>query len=844
MSEKLLKYFNTIDPEDFIPNVWVSKYRNKNEEIPEEMHLRMARELSRVTQKSVDYWMHYLRDFSKIIPQGSIMASLGTDTVASLSNCFVIGQPKDSYSGIFYKDQQMGQLMKRRGGVGLDISTLRPKSTIVNNAAKSSTGTVSFMHRYSNTTREVAQDGRRGALMLTIDCRHPDVLDFINSKQDRSQITGANISVMLRDDFMEAVKNDGDYILRFPCETELSDTFASSDKVEYNVLKSCMNSTIPGDKIYWKKVKAKEIYNAIVENAWDNAEPGQMFIDRHWDYSPDSVYPMYKGITTNPCGEIFMQPFDACRLLCLNLLSIIDNPYTSSAKINYSRLLEYSSVMMEMADAIVDLEIEYIERIISKILSDPEPYEEKLIELDLWKKIKKVAASSRRTGNGITGLGDLFAAINIPYDSKEALVVAHEVMKTKMRGELQTSINLSKLKGPFTGYDFSLEFGYDSTNKLVGKNKFFQMLVDEFPDLVTKMMLHGRRNISWSTVAPTGTVSILGKSVKYHNISAGGEPQFSLGFIRKKKINPNDENARVDSTDQNGDNWQHFPILMGSFKDWIEINFPALDINSLSPEDIKELEIASPWNGSLASDIDWKKRVELQSVIQKFTSHSISSTINLPSTATKELVEDIYMYSYEKGLKGVTIYREGSRTGVLVKEDTPKEEFKYRDAVKRPKVLECDIYKTKCKGSEFLVVVGILNNKPYEVFCIENQFKIQGTTFHGTITKEKRGHYSLNIEDIMTIDKFTVAMSDEEQAITRLISTSLRHGTDIKFIVEQLNKTNGDLQSFGKAIARILKKYIPNESAATGISCNNCKSENIKYQEGCMQCLDCGNSKC
>jgi len=514
--------------DDLAKSVWKGKYATKVETHYDQMHKRLAKEFAKVESKYIkkekndyedasfnleimsDYALqrtplteekifNMFKDFKYIVPQGSIMSMLGHPTkIGSLSNCFVVGQPHDSYGGILQKDQQLANLMKRRGGVGIDISTLRPNSVSVSNAAGSSTGAVSFMERYSNTTREVAQKGRRGALMITIDVRHPDVFDFVNIKKDRTKVTGANISVNLRDDFMKAVENDEDYILRFPCEQDLS--YFSDECLEspYNELVYLEDHKRDNAVFYLKKIKAKELYNVICENAWENAEPGQMFIDRHWNYSPDGVYPQYRGVTTNPCGEIFMQEYDACRLMALNLFSFVKNPFTNKAELDTELLYQMAYEQQRLADDLVDLELEHIDKIFAKIESDPEPFEIKRDELELWQNVRKVAASGRRTGCGFTALGDTLAALGVKYDSEKGKKYIHSIVKTKMKGELDCIIDLSILRGPFDGWDRNLEFV--GVNIGVGCNDFYQMLLDEFPEQCRRMDVFGRRNVSWNTV--------------------------------------------------------------------------------------------------------------------------------------------------------------------------------------------------------------------------------------------------------------------------------------------------------------------------------------------------------
>lgn len=850
---KLLEYFKE---DELAVSVWKGKYALPDEDTPDQMHWRLAKEFARIEKKhGSDFksgvkWSelsHYgrkrdeldeekiynlFKDFKYIVPQGSVMSMLGNPKIGSLSNCFIVGQPEDSYGGIFQKDQELAQLMKRRGGVGIDISTLRPKDTEVNNAAGTSTGAASFMERFSNTTREVAQSGRRGALMITIDVRHPDVFDFVNIKQDRTKVTGANISVMLRNDFMEAVKNNEDYLLRFPCTKEFEAEYPTT--FEYNILTDVRHGDGTITKV--KRIKAKELYDQIVHNAWDNAEPGQMFIDNHWDYSPDAVYSDYKGVTTNPCGEIFMSEYDACRLIALNLYSFVDNPFTKDAKVDYDKLYQYAYEQQRLADDLVDLEIEHIDRIIEKINNDSESEDVKTTELNLWGKVRKVASGGRRTGCGITALGDMLAALSLPYDSSKALEVIKNVFKIKMSAELDCTIDLAITRGTFKRWEADLEQDYDD----IPRNAFFSMLVKEFPEQQKRMKFNGRRNVSFSTVAPTGSLSILTQT------TSGLEPLFMPYYMRRKKINPADKDSRVDFTDQNGDQWQEYPVLHPKFKDWIEYkNNQASETEFLERFDVnnkESLESAfkqSPWYGSTANDIDWVKRVEIQSIIQKYTTHSISSTINLPNDVSKEEVSKIYLKAYEKSLKGVTVYRDGCRTGVLVNESS---RFEQHHAPKRPKTLPVHIHTTVSKGTKYNVLVGLFEDKPYEVFAVPYFTDIKQMN----LVKKGKGKYDLELNGKIVSSNVLSEMSDTEEAITRLISTSLRHGAEIKFIVEQLKKTSGDITVFSKAIARVLKKYIENQ-AVTNQEFEDCKTLNecnLVYSEGCLQCKTCGKSKC
>lgn len=878
-----LKYFNN---DDLAASVFMQKYAAPGETTPDDMHKRMAGEFARIEQNYIDYEKttkpqlfnvtlsdygesredlteekiyNLFKRFSYIVPQGSVMSILGSNKVGSLSNCFVVGQPHDSYGGIMYKDQQLVQLMKRRGGVGTDISTLRPANTPVTNAAGTSTGAVLFMERFSNSTREVAQDGRRGALMISIDVRHPDVKSFATIKQDLSKVTGANISIQLRNDFMQAVQSDSDYILRWPCNIDLPQ-FSRFEGKDYTVdmvrtdFLNPYNELIEhkhpdtGKVFYTKRIKARDLWETIIKCAHATAEPGLMFLDKHWDYSPDTVYPQYKGVTTNPCGEIFMQEGDACRLLALNFFSFVKNPFTSEAEFDYQKLYEMAYEQQRLADDLIDLELERIDAIIKKVESDPEPAEVKQVELDLWHKIKNVAMSSRRTGSGFTALGDAIAALGLKYDSDEALKVIDKIMESKFLGELDCTIDMAKLRGTFSGFSPDLEFmiAGDEQNGwaiIGGCNPFYEMIFQKYPKHASQMCNFGHRNVSWSTVAPTGSVSILTQT------TSGLEPLFSWGYMRRKKVNPGDKTSRIDFTDQNGDSWMEYPVLHPKFKMWLDVHVSLggfYNIESLTRDELEEHFKNSPWYGSTANDIDWNKRVEIQSIIQKYTTHSISTTLNLPNDVSLEEVSDIYMKSWEMNLKGQTIYRDGSRSGVLVNldSDKPVTTFEQHDAPKRPVDLNCNIHHVKSKGQDYTVVVGLLDNKPYEVFIVP--MKIAADHESGMLSKKKSGVYNLVYsfdEEIMILRDLTENMTDEQEAITRLISTSLRHGADIKFVVEQLQKTEGDLNSFVRVIARILKKYIPEGEKST-LKCHDCGGSNVVFQEGCAVCMDCGSSKC
>ena len=875
---KALDYFGG---DELAASVWIGKYALKNEkgevieETPDDMHLRMAREFARMENKyEIKYAeglsklgkvfnvhlheaeiLDLFRGFKYIVPQGSIMSMLGNKyAVGSLSNCFVVPAPYDSYGGIIRTDQHLVQLMKRRGGVGTNLNSLRPSGSIVKNSAGTSTGTVSFMDRYSNTTREVAQNGRRGALMLLLSVKHPEIFNFIKVKNDRTKITGANISVMLTDKFMEAAENDADFFCIFPVEQNLPyeyiDGLTRKNGVgfdeelfpkEYNKL---IND--PQDEkgiVKFMRVKAREIFDLIVENAWENAEPGVAYMDRVVEYSPEGVYEQFRPIASNPCGEQWMQAYDACRLLAMNLFGFVVNPFTKDAYIDYDKLYEVSYLQQRLADDIVDLEIEYVNRIIEKIKNDPEPDNVKAIELELWLNIKDTATASRRTGCGITALGDMLAAVGLKYDSDEALKVIDRVMKTKMMGELDCTVDLAITRGTFKGWDINKEGHWCVEGDFLGNNSFYNMLYIDFENQWDRMQKYGRRNVSWSTIAPTGSVSILTQT------TSGLEPLFLPFYMRRKKVNRHGED-KVDFVDQNGDCWMEYPILHPKFKDWVRTIMSTEDkpVESYSKEIIQSLFEKSPWYGATANDIDWAKRVEIQSILQKYTTNAISSTINLPNDVSKEIVRNIYMASWKAGLKGVTIYRDGCRTGVLVAESKPKVEinkFGYSDAIKRPKELRGELHTVSVKGEEYAVVVGLLDENPYEIFTFKNGLNFKKGK--GLVVRQKKGvyHFIPNNEAEAGIANLQeAALHADQQILTRMISAMLRHGMNPQFIIGQVDKTPLEIVSFGKAVTRVLKYYIKEEELKGKVKCSDCGSDNVRLQEGCLTCNSCGSSKC
>jgi len=860
MNKELIEYFKN---DELAANVWLSKYAQNGETHPDQMHSRMAKEFAKIEyhyqeiEHETGDWIEKLskygkvrndlteetiyelfKDFKYIVPQGSIMSTLGTDLIASLSNCWVAESPLDSYAGIHKTDGDLIYYYKRRGGVGIDISNLRPSNTFTNNTAKSSTGAVSFMNRFSNTTREVAMNGRRGALMISMDVNHPDIMDFIKIKRDLTQVTGANISIKLNNSFMKAVENNEDYILRFPCDS--SEFIFALDNLNYNELYKGTGNT------YIKKIRAKEYWDEIIKSAKEYAEPGLMYWDNMLNNDPAAVYEQYRPICSNPCGEQFLNANDSCRLMAVNLFSFVLNPFTEEAKLDFSNIYKVFYEALRLGDNLVDLEAEYIDRIIEKIKSDPESNEIKQQELNLWIKSKEKCLAGRRVGLGITALGDMLAALNFKYDSDEALRIIKAVMQTKMEAELDCTIDLAILRGHFEGWnpDYEFQVAGDDMNGYVmvgGNNQFYEMLSTDFQIQSKKMYNYGRRNINWSTVAPTGSVSILTQT------SSGVEPLFMPYYMRRKKINPNEVGVRVDFTDQNGDKWQEFAVLHPKFKDWmmswdISTHVGMKNFEDLNQNDLKTLFEVSPWYQSTANDIDWKKRVEIQAILQKYTTNAISSTINLPSTVTYEEVSNIYMHGWKAGLKGQTVYVDGSRSGVLVSTDTKPQNssFEYKDAIKRPKELDGEMFITVANGQKYKVIIGSIDSKPYEVFA-SLYVEEDGKPRKGKIIKEKKNLY--NFYSSGEVLYVTADMTDEEAIITRLASMSLRHGANIKFLVEQLNKSNGNITSFGKAVARILKKYIPEGEAST-LKCEDCGSTNVVFEEGCSKCKSCGKSAC
>ncbi len=816
--QQSIEYFNG---DKLAAKVFLDKYalRDNDQQLleatPEHMHWRIANEFARVEKKkfknpySANFIFSLLDKFKRIVPQGSPMYGLGNNfQIISLSNCYVLQSPVDSYGGIHRADEQLSQISKRRGGVGLDISHLRPNGSTTHNAARTSTGILSFMDRFSNSIREVGQAGRRGALMITISCHHPEVMDFASVKKDLTKVTGANISVRLSDEFLKAVEEDTDYELRWPCDTR-------------------KNGQEPK---FSKMVSAREVWKKIVENAHAMAEPGLLFWDNILRESPPDCYSDlgFETICTNPCSEIPLSALDSCRLLLLNLLGYVRNPWTKDAVFDFDAFHKDSQIAQRLMDDLIDLEIEKIEAIIGKVEADPEDEDVKRVELNLWRGVRDACIKGRRTGTGITALGDALAACGIKYGSTESVAFTDEVYRTLKLGCYRSSVDMAKEIGAFPIYDYSREIDCP----------FIQRIAQEDPDLYADMVKYGRRNIALLTTAPAGSVSLLTQT------TSGIEPLFQMYFIRRKKITHDHANtSRVDFTDANGDKWQEFKVFHPRIADWAKANGNNVE------EINEELLATSPWAGCCAEELDWKFRVELQAAANKHVDHAISSTINLPEDVTVEQVANIYVSAWKMGCKGITVYRKNCRTGVLIddKSKLKKPEQTARivktNAPKRPEKLPAEVHHISVKGEQYFVFVGLMDGEPYEVFAGKNGF-IPKSVKTAVVKKMKRGHYQATLDNDQVVENIADHIEDDQEALTRAISWGLRHGGNVEYGVHQFEKTKGDLYSFSKAVARALKKHIPEGAKVTGETCPSCNGSNLQRRDGCATCVDCGHSKC
>ena len=823
--EASIRYFNG---DELAARVWANKYALKDsfgnlyEKSPDDMHYRLAREIHRIEKKyknplPEELIYNVLKDFKYIVPQGGPMTGIGNEyQIASLSNCFVIGNDgsSDSYGGIMKIDQEQVQLMKRRGGVGHDLSHIRPKGTPVLNSALTSTGVVPFMERYSNSTREVAQDGRRGALMLSISIKHPDSGKFIDAKMESGKVTGANVSVKITDEFMKAVEQKTVFRQQYP-----------------------INSTDPK---FINDVDAVQLWNKIIHNAWKSAEPGVLFWDTIIRESvPDCYADMgYATVSTNPCGEIPLCPYDSCRLLAINLFSYVKNPFTKEAEFDFEMYKEHVGLAQRIMDDIIDLELEKIDAILAKIASDPEPDELKRVERNLWRNIRKKSEEGRRTGIGITAEGDMLAALGLRYGTKEATSFSVEVHKTLALEAYKSSTYLAKERGPFEIYNSERE----------KNNPFILRLKEADPVLYNNMVKFGRRNIALLTIAPTGTTSLMTQT------TSGIEPIFSVFYKRRRKVNPNDKDTRVTFKDEVGDSWEEFNVFHHKFIDWLRINgYDPEKVTRMKDTEIEAIIARSPYYKATANDVDWIAKVKMQGAIQKWVDHSISVTINLPSDVKEDLVSELYLTAWKSGCKGATVYRDGSRTGVLVngKPETRTER------PKRPRILDCDVIRFNINEEKWVAFVGLKDNKPYEIFtgiADEEIFPIPKSIVKGQIIKNKseegKTRYDFQYTDKYgykkTMEGLSHMFKPEFWNYAKLISGVLRHEmpiADVVNLVQSLKLDSESINNWKNGVERALKKYIPNGTRAKG-KCSECHSENLVYEEGCLICKDCGSSKC
>ncbi len=825
------KYFKG---DELAARVWVSKYALKDsfgnifEKSPVEMHRRLAKEISRIEKKypnplSEDEVFDLLKEFKYIVPAGSPMSGIGNDYQnVSLSNCFVIGDdnPADSYGGILKIDQEQVQLMKRRGGVGHDLSHIRPKGSPVSNSALTSTGVVPFMERYSNSTREVAQDGRRGALMLSISSKHPDAEDFIDAKLEAGKITGANISVKIDDEFMQSVVDNKPYKQQYPIDSKKPS--------------------------FTKAINSTKLWDKITHNAWKSAEPGILFWDTVINESVADCYADqgFKTVSTNPCGEIPLCPYDSCRLLAINLYSYIDNPFTIDAKFNFDLFKKHAGYAQRIMDDIIDLELEKVDRIINKINSDPEDEEIKRTEKNLWQKIKEKAENGRRTGVGITAEGDMLAALGLRYGSDNANDFSTIVHKTLALETYRSSVNMAKERGAFKVYNSEKE----------KNNPFINRIKEADNELYMQMQKYGRRNISLLTIAPTGSTSILTQT------TSGIEPVFMPFYKRRRKVNPNDKDVTISFVDKVGDSWEEYNVFHHKFITWMEANgIDSEKAKKRKVEEINKLVQDSPYYKATSNDVDWINKVKLQGSVQKWIDHSISVTVNLPNDANVKLVGDVYMEAWKSGCKGVTVYRDGSRDGVLISADKKKETTNKEKHEKRPTELYADVIHFSNNEEEWIALIGIKNERPYEIFSgrsEEDALPIPKSITHGKIIKQRfedgskrydfkyTNKFGFNI----TVEGLSYKFNPEFWNYAKLISGVLRHGMPIQHtvnLISSLHFGSDSINTWKKGIERALKTYIPDGTKAKkGQICTECGSDSLVYQEGCLICQSCGYSKC
>lgn len=829
LRESALEFFNN---DLLAANVWINKYAlridNKYVELnPDDTVKRISKEIARAESKfpnplSQDEIYQDLKDFKKFIFAGSILFGCGNPTNVTLGNCYFIDNESDSYGGIFNLDESIAQLMKRRAGVGVTLEHLRPKYASVKNSAHSSTGAVSFMNRFSNTTREVAQDGRRGALMISMHAHHPDITDFIGIKDDLTKVTGANVSVKMTDEFMNAAKSDQDFYLTWPIQKQQP---SDPPQIPYNTVKLI-------DGTYIKKVKAREIWDSIIKMAHKNAEPGVLFWDNIVNESPADMYKEFGFVTqgTNPCGEVPLSSHDSCRLGSINVFGFIEKPFTDKARVNWTELTKMARKAQRFMDDIITLEEDKIAGILKKINEDPEAKDIKRPEIELWKKVRTVLRNGRRTGLGILGLGDALAALGITYGTKEATKMAEKIMKTIAIGSYRESVNMAKERGAFGVWNADVEAGNPFLMRVISKN----FTHEEYEDYLK----YGRRNIANLSIAPTGSLAIMTRT------TSSMEPVFKCYFYRVRKVNANEEGVKVDFVDQSGDAWEEYYVMHPPFEKWC--NDQGIDPHDLPQEELDALVEKSPWAGSEAHTIDYVEKVNMQGAIQKWVDHSISVTHNLPEDISVEAVNDIYFQAWKAGCKGCTIYREGSRTGVLSttkKSEDSEDDFAESMAPKRPKVLPADYYSATAKGNKFAVVIGLYKDKPYEVFAFENPPRDKSTK--GKIIKVKKGHYKF-VNGEFEIDNLELAAERvEERSLTLTCSALLRHGVNIEFVNKTIRKVDENISSFSSVIRRYLSRYAENNGEANGEACPHCQ-EDLITESGCIRCVnpECGYEKC
>lgn len=829
---KTKEYFNG---DELAASVWINKYAMKDsfgnlyECTPEDMHRRLAKEFARIEKKypnpmGEEEIFQLLDRFRYVIPQGGPMSGIGNDhQVASLSNCFVIGHqnPADSYGGILKIDEEQVQLMKRRGGVGHDLSHIRPGGSPVLNSALTSTGVVPFMERYSNSTREVAQDGRRGALMLTISIKHPDAETFIDAKLEQNKVTGANVSVKIDDEFMKAALAGKPYLQQYPVES--------------------------ANPRYKKEIDAAALWKKIIHNAWKSAEPGILFWDTITRESVADCYADlgYKTVSTNPCGEIPLCPYDSCRLIAINLYSYVEKPFTPQARFNAALFSDHVMKAMRLNDDLVDLEMEKIDAIIAKIDRDPEDEVIKRTERELWLKIKEKTLGGRRTGLGITAEGDMLAALGLCYGSEEAIQAGVQVQKTLSLSAYRSSVVMARERGSFPMYDPNREL----------RNPMIERIRQEDEELYKEMHLSGRRNVSMLTIAPTGTTSLMTQT------TSGIEQVFLPVYQRRKKVNPNDKNVTISFTDKMGDAFEEYNVFHHKFLDWAEINgYDRNKVINMGKDDLQALVKESPYYKATANDVDWVAKVKMQGQLQKWVDHSISVTVNLPADVTEEMVAKVYKTAWEWGCKGVTVYREGSRSGVLVSAESQEKGGKMMQSMpkERPEALEAEVIRFKNANDQWIAFVGLFDGRPYEIFTgklDEDTRVIPKSVTMGQVIKvvEERGsRYDFRFIDKYgypnTVGGISHMFNQAYWNYAKLISGVLRNGLPVEEVVHLVSSLELDSQTINNwrtGVERALKRYIPNGTKDTsGTECEKCGAKNLVYQEGCLLCMSCGYSKC